>query len=207
MCRTEKQLLFHVSKNRKALWQLEAKLLVFLPSFLLRPSHEGLITFLLECVPFISQSKQWNLLIGKVVNFAPPPFRKAVPQPACLGQHSAAPDLQSHLAANIASQSAQSGPPPAQPDTDSTLCRAPAELVQPDTDFTLCRAPDTLPASQLKQGPSQAHVTSRQDRQTNRATRLTPSLQKTKSPVEHREVKRGKRAFAHGCWLHREETS
>ena len=88
MCHTEKKLLFPPRKNRKALRQLESKLLVFLPSFLLQPSHEVLITFLLECIPFISQAKQWNLLIRKVVNFAPPPFCKS----ACLGQHSAALD-------------------------------------------------------------------------------------------------------------------
>ena len=96
MCQTEKQLLFPPSKNRKALRQLESKLLAFLPSFLLHPSHEVLITFLLECVPFISQAKQWNLLIGKVVNFAPPSISQGC-APTCLPWptfRSARPDLQ-----------------------------------------------------------------------------------------------------------------
>jgi len=80
MCRTtEKPLLFEQSRNRKALRKLESKLLVFLPSFLLKPSHEEMITFVLECIPFISQTKQWNHLIAKLVNFALPPVCK----PAC----------------------------------------------------------------------------------------------------------------------------
>ena len=73
MCRTtEKQLLFEPSRNRKALRKLESKLLVFLPSFLLQPSHEIMITFVLECIPFISNTKQWNQLIAKLVHFAHP---------------------------------------------------------------------------------------------------------------------------------------
>ena len=136
MCRTEKQLLFPVSKNRKVLRQLEAKLLVFLPSFLLHPSHEGLITFLLECVPFISQAKQWNLLIGKVVNFAPPPFRKAVPQPACLGQHSAAPDQTCKPWATLSTTHAK---PDRQPANQPVIHRSGSQAVQSDT---VCRAPD-----------------------------------------------------------------
>ena len=132
MCQTEKQLLFPPSKNRRALRQLESKLLVFLPSFLLQPSHEVLITFLLECVPFISQAKQWNLLIGKVVNFAPPPFRKA----ACLGQHSAAPDQTCKPWVTLSTTQAK---PDRQPANQPVIHRSGSQAVQSDT---VCRAPD-----------------------------------------------------------------
>ena len=67
MCRTEKQLLFPVNKNRKALRPLAAKLLDFLPSFLINPSQEYLISFVLECHTLIIQRGKWNSLLQKLL--------------------------------------------------------------------------------------------------------------------------------------------
>ena len=154
MCHTEKQMLFPPSKNRKALRHLESKLLVFLPSFLLQPSHEVLITFLLECIPFISQAKQWNLLIRKVVNFAPPPFCKA----ACLGQHSAALDQTCKPGATLSpTQEKPDRQPANQPvihrsgsgsqAVQSPVCRVPDKQGEPpDTTITTITAENTDPS-------------------------------------------------------------
>ena len=91
MCRTEKQILIfspNKEKNRKALRQLEAKQLYFLPSFLINPSQEYLISFVLQCHTLIIQRGKWNSLLQKLLAFAPPPknLKVAVPPPLSIDQ-------------------------------------------------------------------------------------------------------------------------
>ena len=73
-------LLPNKNQNIKKLRELENAVLDFLPSFLLEPSITHLMSFVIKIKENISQENKHQILMKKILSFAPPPG----PHPVCV---------------------------------------------------------------------------------------------------------------------------